>query len=118
MLYKLLCLEGFHDGTLIPRRVAPGEILEDVPEAFYKRLMQSDPSAWQVLETRVPDPTDSDGNPVLPGTVAERLAAAFDNPDAIAAASDEDLLEVKGVGPATLEVIRRLFPAPEQEDDG
>jgi hypothetical protein len=42
----------------------------------------------------------------VPGTRARLAAVGFDSWKAIAAASDDDLLAVEGIGPATLKKIR------------
>ena len=43
----------------------------------------------------------------MPADVPDALAAAgFDTPDKIAAASDDELLAIPGVGPATLKKLR------------
>ena len=57
-IYTIKCLGGFRDGNVIPRYIKPNEVL-DVTERLYKRLMQSDPDAWEVMNTelRIPPPT-------------------------------------------------------------
>jgi len=44
----------------------------------------------------------------LPGAAALK-AAGYDSLEGVAGASDDELLAVKGIGPATLEDIRGLF---------
>lgn len=63
--YKVKCLLGFLDGNAYPRRLGPGEVIE-VDEATYRKLVQSDPQGFEVLEatkqvpppTRAPEPND------------------------------------------------------------
>ena len=56
--YKIRCQGGFRDGNVLPDPVDPGTEME-VDEALYKRLKQSDPDAWEVLESyeRIPKST-------------------------------------------------------------
>lgn len=56
--YKLKCHGGFRDGNVFPRYIKPNEVLE-VDETTFRRLTQSDPAAFEVLEARkqVPPPT-------------------------------------------------------------
>ena len=38
------------------------------------------------------------------------LTANFDGPDAVSAATDEDLLKIDGIGPKVLKKIREVYP--------
>ena len=53
MLYVIRSTGGFLDGNIIPRRISPGEVLE-VDESTYRKLNQSDPDGWELVEKRVP----------------------------------------------------------------
>lgn len=59
LIYTVRCLYGFRDGNVFDRRINPGEVM-DVSEGWFKRMRQSDPDTWEVLETRVPPSTRGD----------------------------------------------------------
>lgn len=61
MKYVVLCENGFLDGNVLDRRIAPGEELE-VNELTYKKLIQSDPDGWTLLRKEHPIPSVPDLN--------------------------------------------------------
>ena len=58
-LYTIKCIGGFRDGNAYPRSIANNEILEGITEREYRRLVQSDPNGFEVLDVVhvVPPPT-------------------------------------------------------------
>ncbi len=60
-LYTIKCIGGFRDGNAYPRAIGNNEILEGITEREYRRLIQSDPNGFEVLDVVrvVPPPTKS-----------------------------------------------------------
>lgn len=58
-IYTIKCIGGFRDGMVYPRYIKNGEVLTDVDERLWHKLKQSDPDAFEVVQTvqRIPPPT-------------------------------------------------------------
>lgn len=63
-IYVIKCIAGFRDGNAFPRFINPGEVLT-VDEPLFRRLTQSDPSGFEILEqqTVIPPPTKAEPKP-------------------------------------------------------
>ena len=63
-IYKIKCIGGFRDGNAWPKPIPNGTVLE-VSEKQYHRLIQSDPGAFEVMETvkKVPPSTKAKPKP-------------------------------------------------------
>jgi len=88
-----------------PRRYyGPGicEVPEDVARAL--GLSADEPQEGGAGDT-APPITLYEG---FPPDMAERLGARYPDRDALAAASDQEILGIDGVGPATLKKLRAL----------
>ena len=62
---------------------------------------------------------EEEGKRAILDSLSEKISAALveaglDSPQSIAAASDEDLLNVPGVGPKTVEKLREMTGSPEE----
>ena len=75
-IYTLKCISGFRDGNAFPRFIGPGEVLT-VDEALFRRLTQSDPSGFEVLnvEKRVPPPTKAEPKQTKKGKASVKAAS-------------------------------------------
>lgn len=83
-LYTIKCVGGFRDGNAYPRAIANNEVLEGVTEREYRRLVQSDPNCFEVLDVVhvVPPPTKDE-------SAAEKEAKKVADEEAKKAAEEE-----------------------------
>lgn len=95
-------------------RVERGEAI-DVPDDYAAQMVRQ---GWQVDDAgQVAEPVLLAAIPKLSNAAAAALAAAgYSSPEELAGASDSDLLDVDGIGPATLATIRAAVPAENGDD--
>lgn len=100
------------DGNTL--RVARGEVI-DVPDDYAAQLLVQ---GWPAVDREAAaEPHLLAAIPRLSHAAAAALVSAgYEKPADIAGASDDDLLAVDGIGPATLATIRAAVPAKNGDD--
>ncbi len=82
-IYTLKCVGGFRDGNAYPRVIANNETLKDVSEQQYRRLLQSDPSGFEVVDVVSVVPPSTKSKPKQESkkkTVVEKAKSEAEKP--------------------------------------
>lgn len=58
IVYRVKLVEGFKDGNVYPRYIAPNEVV-DVDEQTYRKMLRSAPDSAVLVEKLVPNPKKS-----------------------------------------------------------